>query len=93
MKKIIPLKMVTTLSVIFLILGLLLIIIGCFIGTMAGLIVIGLGLLVLIGDIIYVALFCRCPHCGGFTKLRLRNFYCLHCGNYVDLNANITDID
>lgn len=93
MKKIIPLKMVTRLSVIFLILGLLLIIIGCFIGTMAGLIIIGLGLLVLIGNIIYISLFCRCPHCRGFTKLRLRNFYCPHCGNYVDLNANVTDID
>lgn len=93
MKKIIPLKMVTRLSGIFLILGLLLIIIGCFNGTMAGLIVIGLGLLVLIGNIIYISLFCRCPHCRGFTKLRLRNFYCPHCGNYVDLNANVTDID
>lgn len=43
MKKIIPLKMVTRLSGIFLILGLLLIITDCFIETMAGLVVIGLG--------------------------------------------------
>lgn len=56
MKKFIPLKMVTILSVIFLILGLLLIIIGCFIGTMAGLIVIGLGLLVLIGNDLYISI-------------------------------------
>lgn len=26
----------------------------------------------------------------SFTKVRLRNFYCPHCGNYVDLNANVT---
>lgn len=56
MKKFIPLKMVTILSVIFLILGLLLIIIGCFIGTMAGLIVIGLGLLVLISNDLYISI-------------------------------------
>lgn len=92
MKKIIPLKMVTRLSVIFLILGLLLIIIGCFIGTMAGLIVIGLGLLVLISNDLYISIL-QMSSLQSFTKVRLRNFYCPHCGNYVDLNANVTDID
>lgn len=67
----IPLKMVKRLSIIFSILGLLFILIGCCIGsmsTMAGLIVLG-GLLILIGTIIFIALFCRCPHCGNYIVM------------------------
>lgn len=80
----IPLKIVTRLSVIFSVLGLLLIALGICIGATTGLIVLAVGLLILIGTIIFIALFCRCPHCGGFIKVGYRNHYCPHCGNYVD---------
>ena len=57
----IPLKVVKKISVIFSVLGLLLV-------------------------IIFTILFRRCPYCGGFLKVGFQNFYCPHCGNYIDGN-------
>lgn len=48
----IPLKIVTRLSVIFTVIGLLLVIIGICTGTMMGLIILGAGLVELVGTII-----------------------------------------
>ena len=48
----IPLKIVTRLSVIFTVIGLLLVIIGICTGTMIGLIILGAGLVELVGTII-----------------------------------------
>lgn len=64
----IPLKIVTRLSVIFTVIGLLLVIIGICTGTMMGLIILGAGLVELVGTIIFIAVFRRCPHCGSFLK-------------------------
>ena len=76
----IPLKIVTRLSVIFTVIGLLLVIIGICTGTMIGLIILGAGLVELVGTIIFIAVFRRCPHCGSFLKTGC-NRYCPHCGN------------
>lgn len=82
----IPLRTMRRLSVIFFILGLLFLTIGICIGTMTGLIVLAVGLVILVGTCIFIALFARCPHCGGFIKLGFRNYYCPNCGQYVDYN-------
>jgi len=82
----IPLKIVTRISVILLVLGFLLVTIGICIGNSLGLIVLILGLAILIGAIIFIAIFSRCPICGGFLKMGFRNHYCPHCGKYVDHN-------
>lgn len=50
----IPLKIVTRLSVIFTVIGLLLVIIGICTGTMMGLIILGAGLVELVGTIIFL---------------------------------------
>lgn len=52
----IPLKIVTRLSVIFTVIGLLLVIIGICTGTMIGLIILGAGLVELVGTIIFIDL-------------------------------------
>ena len=52
----IPLKIVTRLSVIFTVIGLLLVIIGICTGTMIGLIILGAGLVELVGTIIFLLL-------------------------------------
>lgn len=77
-------KNATKISAIFFILGLLFFVIGCCIGNVAGLIVIVVGLLIWVGVLIIIALFCRCSYCGGFLKVGYHNHYCPHCGNYVD---------
>ena len=84
----IPLKIVTRLTVIFTVIGLLLVIIGICTGTMIGLIILGAGLVELVGTIIFIAVFRRCPHCGSFLKTGC-NRYCPHCGKYVDENDYI----
>ena len=76
------------LSVIFTVIGLLLVIIGICTGTMIGLIILGAGLVELVGTIIFIAVFRRCPHCGSFLKTGC-NRYCPHCGKYVDENDYI----
>lgn len=80
----IPLKMVTRLAVIFATLGLLLFIMGICIGTNIGLLVLIVGLLILVGTIIFIAFFSKCPYCGGFLKVGYHNHYCPHCGKYID---------
>lgn len=82
----IPLRVMRRLSVIFFILGILFLTIGICIGTMTGLIVLAVGLVILVGTYIFIALFARCPYCGGFIKVGFRNYYCPHCGQYVDYN-------
>ena len=84
----ISLKIVTRLSVIFTVIGLLLVIIGICTGTIMGLIILGAGLVELVGTIIFIAVFRRCPHCGSFLKTGC-NRYCPHCGKYVDENDYI----
>lgn len=80
--KSVSLAVVQKLSLAFFILGVGIMIIGLCIGTKKGLIVLLAGLLVLVGNIIFIAIFSRCPHCGGFIKLR--KHYCPYCGNYVE---------
>lgn len=80
------LKITRRLSVIFTILGLLVLSIGICIGSMIGLILIVAGLLILVGTIIFVAVFARCPYCGGFMKVGFHNYHCPHCGKYVNYN-------
>lgn len=85
----IPLKMVRKLYLIFFLLGILVIAIGIFIGTIRkiiGIIVILAGCAILAGDIIFVAIFSRCPYCGNWIRVPLYNYYCPHCGNYLDVN-------
>lgn len=85
----IPLKMVRKLYLIFFLLGILVIAIGIFIGTIhktIGIIVILAGGAILAGDLIFLDIFCRCPYCGRLIWLPLYNFYCPHCGNYLDVN-------
>ena len=82
----IPLKIVRRLSAIFAALGFLLLVIGIFIGGTTGLIVLGLGLIVLCAMIIFIAIFSRCPQCGGFLQVGFVNYYCPHCGKYVNYN-------
>lgn len=79
----IPLKIVIRISILFCILGFLLMAIGIGIGTNVGLIVLTAGLLVLIGVIVFMAVFYRCPHCGRSITIWYRNHYCPHCGNYL----------
>ena len=80
----ISLKTVARLSAILFILGLLFFVIGCCIGNVVGLIVLAVGLLIWVGIIIIIALFSRCPYCGGCLKVGYHNHYCPHCGNYVN---------
>ena len=80
----IPRKIVARLSALFFILGLLFFVIGCCIGNVVGLLVLGVGLLIWFGTIIMIALFSKCPYCGGFLKAGYHNLYCPHCGNYVN---------
>lgn len=83
----IPLKVVARLSIIFIVLGLLFLIAGLCIGSVVGLIVLAIGLIILIGIIFFLALFSRCPFCEGFLKVGFHNHYCPHCGNYIDYNT------
>ena len=82
----IPLKVVKKISVIFSVLGLLLVIIGICLGTTTGLVLWLTGVVILVGVIIFTILFRRCPYCGEFLKVGFQNFYCPHCGNYIDGN-------
>ena len=82
----IPLKVVKKISVIFSVLGLLLVIIGICLGTTTGLVLWLTGVVILVGVIIFTILFRRCLYCGGFLKVGFQNFYCPHCGNYIDGN-------
>lgn len=81
--KSIPLSIVAKLSIMFSILGLLLVVLGICIGTNVGIIVLMAGLIVLVGTIIFRILFYRCPHCEGFLNVPYRNHYCPHCGKYL----------
>lgn len=80
----IPLAIVIRLFITFSILGVLLLAIGIGLGTTVGFIVLMAGWIVLVGTIIFMALFYRCPHCGGFLRVWYRNHYCPHCGNYLE---------
>ena len=62
----IPLKVVARLSIIFIVLGLLFLIAGLCIGSVVGLIVLAIGLIILIGIIFFLALFSRCPFAKVF---------------------------
>lgn len=79
----IPLSKVVKIAIICCSAGLLLEAIGIGIGggnLIAGLIVIVAGWIVLIGTIVFWALFYRCPHCNGWLPNWYRNKYCPHCG-------------
>lgn len=80
----ITLKILAKLSAILFILGLVFFVIGCCIGNTVGLLVLAAGLLIWFGIIIMIALFSKCPYCGGFLKVGYHNLYCPHCGNYVN---------
>lgn len=85
----IPLKMVRKLYSIFFLLGILVIAVGIFIGTIhgtIGTIVILAGCAIIAGDLIFLVIFCRCPYCGQGIPFPLYNFHCPHCGNYLDVN-------
>lgn len=79
----IPLSTVQKLSLTFFLIGVILMVLGICTGTMVGLIILMVaGWIVLIGDIIFIVLFFRCPHCGE-GLLKIRSNYCPHCGNYL----------
>lgn len=80
----IPLSLVTKISIIFSILGILLLVLGISIGSITGIIVIILGWIVLIGTIIFKVIFYRCPYCENFIGIPYHNHYCPHCGKYLD---------
>ena len=80
----ITLKILAKLSAILFILGLVFFVSGCCIGNTVGLLVLAAGLLIWFGIIIMIALFSKCPYCGGFLKVGYHNLYCPHCGNYVN---------
>lgn len=81
----IQLSTVVKLSATFSALGIFLMIIGLgFCSDLnVSLIVLLVGLLVLVGTIIFMAVFLRCPYCGGSVRLMYRGHYCQHCGRYL----------
>ena len=81
----IPLSTVVKLTVIFNVIDILLLIIGICIGLNAvGVIFIMTAVIVSIGNIIFLAIFLRCPYCeGSLPSIWYRNHYCPHCGKYL----------
>ena len=82
----IPLKVVKKISVIFSVLGLLLVIIGICLGTPTGLVLWLTGVVILGGVIIFTSLFRRWPYSGEFLKVGFQNFYCPHCSRGIGGN-------
>lgn len=82
-----PLKKVIKIATASSVLGILLMAIGIGIGPgflLAALAMIIAGWIVLIGTIIFMFLFYRCPHCGAYLgRVRYYNVYCPHCGKYI----------
>ena len=79
MKKI-PLKKVREIALLLFLLGFMVILAGAGFRLMP---LILLGCLVLVGEIVFLAIFWRCPHCGGFLD-RSGGLYCPHCGHMLD---------
>ena len=77
----IPLSKVIKLSIAFYLLSFLSIVIGVCVGDTIGLAIIIAGLIVLLGAIILIALFYRCPYCGIFLTVWYSHNYCPHCRN------------
>ena len=76
----IPLKKVRQIALLLCILGLVVILAGAGLRLIP---LILLGCLVLVGEIVFLTLFWRCPHCGGFLD-RGCGLYCPHCGHTVE---------
>lgn len=80
----IPLSIVFKLFIALVLLGILLEMIGAAVGDTVGLVILAMGWLSMIGAIVIMALFYRCPHCGGYLgKTWYHDRYCPHCGHYL----------
>lgn len=79
----IPLSTVIKRTILFSIIGILLLVTGLCVGSYVGIIVLIAGLIVLAATIVFFTLFYRCPHCGGSLTVPYRNYYCPHCGTYL----------
>ena len=77
----IPLSKVIKISIALSLLSFLFIAIGISIGNKIGLVVIIIGWILLVGAIIFISLFYRCPYCGDFLTVWYSHSYCPHCGN------------
>lgn len=75
----ISLVKVIKISIACFLLSLLFIAIGICIGNIIGLVVIIAGFIVLVGAIIFIARFYRCPYCGNFLTVWYSRRYCPHC--------------
>lgn len=80
MKKI-PLKHVNIIGCISLILGILLILLGCWLRLFWLMIA---ALFELLAAIIFLAIFNRCPHCGHFLGHADGGTYCPYCGEKLN---------
>lgn len=67
---------------ISMILGILLILLGCWL-RLIWLII--LAIFELLAAILFLLLFNRCPHCGGFLGHAGGSGYCPHCGEKLDV--------
>ncbi len=76
-----PLSNVAKLMIAFSLSSFLLVAIGLCIGKTIGLVVFALGLIGLLGIIIFMVLFYRWPHCGNFLTVWYSHCYCPHYGN------------
>ncbi len=76
----IPLKKVRQIAAFLFVLGFVVILTGAGFRLIP---LILLGCLALVGEIVFLFLFWRCPHCGGFLD-RSCGLYCPHCGHMLD---------
>lgn len=84
MKKPIPLSIVTKVSNTLAIVSILLLVISKWIApNIAAVIFLITALLLIVANIIFMVLYYRCPHCGGFLRTPYRHHYCPHCGTYL----------
>lgn len=78
----IPLSIVSKLSRVFYLLTIFLLFNGARIGTGAGLIMTIAGVVILIGTLIFVFIFSRCPHCNHV--IHDYGYFCPYCGNRIN---------
>lgn len=78
----IPLSKVGKIACGILILGALIMVIGCCVRGAGGLALVFAGLIVWIGAVIFILVFQRCPRCGGVVQM-IGEHYCPHCGHFL----------
>ena len=82
----IPFSKAKKIAIAVSVLGLFLFVAGICVGLGAdirtSLFLVLMALIVLLGAIVFIIIFCRCPHCGGFLGFNWYK-YCPHCGNQI----------